>query len=104
MSAAVISREAMPSQPPVHRVPPYLSLCHQDADNVIIIQRHGGKHYLDLRKNRFDGDLGVVPLEFERATGRLIEAPDQGAGLAKALEGGFEPRFYQQPLVREKSF
>lgn len=33
---------------------------------MVILQRHQGRHYLDLRKNRFDGDLGIVPLEFRR--------------------------------------
>lgn len=33
---------------------------------MIILQRHQGRHYVDLRKNRFDGDLGIVPLEFRK--------------------------------------
>ena len=34
----------------------------QEADAVIILQNDGMVKYLDVRKNRFDGDLGVVPL------------------------------------------
>ena len=34
----------------------------QEADAVIILQNDGIVKYLDVRKNRFDGDLGVVPL------------------------------------------
>lgn len=43
----------------------------QEADNVIILQK--GKHYryLDVKKNRFDGELGTVPYRFEKPTGRV---------------------------------
>uniref|UniRef100_A0A146KWB7 DNA 5'-3' helicase n=1 Tax=Lygus hesperus TaxID=30085 RepID=A0A146KWB7_LYGHE len=44
----------------------------QEADNVLIIQHkfsHSGlkiKKYLQVAKNRFSGDLGIIPLEFDR--------------------------------------
>lgn len=42
----------------------------QEADNVLILQSKGGnsqqRKYLQVTKNRFDGDVGKVPLEFDR--------------------------------------
>ncbi|RIA87199.1 P-loop containing nucleoside triphosphate hydrolase protein [Glomus cerebriforme] len=41
----------------------------QEADNVIILQRlnteNGDVRLLDIRKNRFDGTLAAIPIEFE---------------------------------------
>lgn len=44
----------------------------QEADNVLIIQDKRlsslrGKKYLQIVKNRYSGDLGVMPMEFERS-------------------------------------
>lgn len=44
----------------------------QEADNVLIIQDKRlsslrGKKYLQVVKNRYSGDLGVMPMEFDRA-------------------------------------
>lgn len=95
----------------------------QDADNVLILQRHQGRHYLDVRKNRFDGDLGIVPLEFQKHNGTLKEVVD--ARLAAVVEqetvqgvGGWRPGGGgmgggiggggggggDRPMVREKTF
>ncbi|GLH01763.1 Uncharacterized protein GBIM_07826 [Gryllus bimaculatus] len=43
----------------------------QEADNVLIIQDRRlssirGKKYLQVAKNRYSGDLGVMPLEFDK--------------------------------------
>ncbi|XP_071956138.1 twinkle mtDNA helicase-like isoform X2 [Antedon mediterranea] len=43
----------------------------QEADNVLILQDRRltsvrGKKYIQVAKNRFDGDLGVVPLYFDK--------------------------------------
>ncbi|KAG8224684.1 hypothetical protein J437_LFUL003799 [Ladona fulva] len=43
----------------------------QEADNVLIIQDRRlssvrGKKYLQVAKNRYSGDLGVVPLEYDK--------------------------------------
>ncbi|CAI8047719.1 Twinkle protein, mitochondrial [Geodia barretti] len=39
----------------------------QEADNVLILQSgHGSSKLLQVTKNRFDGDLGRVPLVFEK--------------------------------------
>ncbi|XP_078269517.1 twinkle mtDNA helicase [Rhinoraja longicauda] len=45
----------------------------QEADNVLILQDRKlasgqGKRSLQVAKNRFDGDLGVFPLEFKKAS------------------------------------
>lgn len=45
----------------------------QEADNVLILQDRKlttgpGKRYLQVAKNRFDGDVGVFPLEFSKAS------------------------------------
>ena len=46
----------------------------QEADNVIILQRGEmeGK-YIDVRKNRFDGTLGQIPVMFDRVYGQHLE-------------------------------
>lgn len=46
----------------------------QEADNVLILQRGLGRFKrLDVKKNRFDGELGNVFLEFDRETNRYKE-------------------------------
>ncbi|KYO25623.1 twinkle protein, mitochondrial [Alligator mississippiensis] len=45
----------------------------QEADNVLILQdrklRSGpGKRYLQVSKNRFDGDVGIFPLDFSKTS------------------------------------
>ena len=42
----------------------------QEADNVLIIQNENGQKKLEVKKNRFDGDLGSVGLRFNKE--RLI--------------------------------
>lgn len=58
----------------------------QEADNVVIVQNGQHFKYLDVRKNRYDGELGNVPYRFDAATKRIVEiAPDEAA----ELEDGF---------------
>ncbi|KAM9969637.1 hypothetical protein ACTFIR_001473 [Dictyostelium discoideum] len=46
----------------------------QEADNVIILQNSkNNQRYLDIKKNRFSGDLGIIPLSFEKETNRFSE-------------------------------
>ncbi|CAH1099974.1 unnamed protein product, partial [Psylliodes chrysocephalus] len=45
----------------------------QEADNILIIQDKRltsirGKKYLQIVKNRYSGDLGIMPLEFDKAS------------------------------------
>ncbi|TFJ87895.1 hypothetical protein NSK_001242 [Nannochloropsis salina CCMP1776] len=83
----------------------------QDADNVVILQRHQGRHYLDVRKYRYDGDLGVVPLAFQTQTGTLVEVEDNGLGLSLERESMYGVGVWKpmgsggggdRPVVRER--
>lgn len=51
----------------------------QEADNVLILQRDrkNKELKLDIRKNRFDGTLGHIPLNFDMASNRLGEKMDE---------------------------
>ena len=48
----------------------------QEADTVIILQNDGNRKFLDVKKNRFDGTIGHVPLHFQRKSGRYSETPE----------------------------
>ncbi|ETI36361.1 hypothetical protein F442_17360 [Phytophthora nicotianae P10297] len=50
----------------------------QEADNVLILQRTRGESKLDIRKNRFDGALGSIPLKFEPDSASLREVGTEG--------------------------
>ncbi|KRT85241.1 hypothetical protein AMK59_2460, partial [Oryctes borbonicus] len=44
----------------------------QEADNILIIQDKRlaslrGKKYLQVAKNRYSGDLGIMPLDFDKS-------------------------------------
>lgn len=46
----------------------------QEADNVLILQKSSrGVKYLDLRKNRFSGDIGKIPILFNAQTCRYSQ-------------------------------
>ena len=51
----------------------------QEADNVLIVQQGSRSHpdvrYLQVKKNRFDGDLGDIPFRFDKASCRAVEVP-----------------------------
>ena len=51
----------------------------QEADTVLILQSDGKRKFLDVKKNRFDGTLGNVPLYFDRKSGRYSETPEVNA-------------------------
>ncbi|CAH0476726.1 unnamed protein product [Peronospora belbahrii] len=50
----------------------------QEADNVLILQRTYGESKLDIRKNRFDGTLGSIPLKFDPDSASLREVGREG--------------------------
>lgn len=50
----------------------------QEADNVLILQRTRGDSKLDIRKNRFDGTLGSIPLKFDLDSASLCEVGTEG--------------------------
>ncbi len=45
----------------------------QEADNIIILQNRPKYRVVEVRKNRFDGDCGKIPLGFDRDTKRFFE-------------------------------
>jgi len=48
----------------------------QEADTILILQSDGKRKFIEVKKNRFDGTLGHVPLFFQRKSGRYTENPD----------------------------
>ncbi|XP_004631495.2 twinkle protein, mitochondrial [Octodon degus] len=60
----------------------------QEADNVLILQDRKlvtgpGKRYLQVSKNRFDGDVGVFPLEFNKNSLTFSTPPKSKTRLKK---------------------
>ena len=50
----------------------------QEADNLVILQRGKKYRFLDVKKNRYDGELGTVPYRYDKASGRvraMLRAP-----------------------------
>jgi twinkle protein len=45
----------------------------QEADNIFVLQNRHKYRLLDVRKNRFDGELGRVGLEFDKSTFNFFE-------------------------------
>ncbi|GAM20688.1 hypothetical protein SAMD00019534_038630 [Acytostelium subglobosum LB1] len=45
----------------------------QEADNVIIMQNGKNFRYIDIKKNRFSGHCGIIPLSFDPDTCRFSE-------------------------------
>lgn len=65
----------------------------QEADNVVILQRTPDGPVLDIRKNRFDGTLGVVKLKFDPKKLLFEELGTSGAwAVAKDKEKGVNMR------------
>jgi len=42
----------------------------QEADNVLILQNYPNYKVIEVKKNRFDGDLGGVGLKFDKPSNR----------------------------------
>jgi len=57
----------------------------QEADLVMILQNDGEVKYLDVRKNRYDGELGIVPLSFSQHTSAFYEDPDLMATIKQRM-------------------
>ena len=47
----------------------------QEADNVIVLQKVGDSRYIDVKKNRFDGLIGSVPIKFDANARLILEVP-----------------------------
>lgn len=53
----------------------------QEADTVLILQANGpDKKWIEVKKNRFNGDLGRCDLYFDRQSCRYTNTPTPGAG------------------------
>ena len=48
----------------------------QEADTVLILQNDGKRKFIEVKKNRYDGTLGLAPLHFQRGSGRYTEKPE----------------------------
>ncbi|TMW66541.1 hypothetical protein Poli38472_004306 [Pythium oligandrum] len=78
----------------------------QEADNVLILQRTRGQTKLDVRKNRFDGTLGSLPLMFDADSNCLKEygqetMDENVASIHLEAEMQLEQKIRQQRLDRE---
>lgn len=65
----------------------------QEADNVLIIQDKRltavrGKKYLQIAKNRYTGELGVMPLNFDKTKLSYASKSDKGAKKGEDEEDG----------------
>ena len=49
----------------------------QEADAVLILQRLNGKMSLDIKKNRFDGEVGRIPLAFSPILASYYESEEE---------------------------
>lgn len=74
-------------------LPPFAPIpqASQEADNVLILQDRKlvtgpGKRYLQVSKNRFDGDVGVFPLEFNKSSLTFSIPPKSKARLKKVKD------------------
>lgn len=83
----------------------------QEADNVLILQRTRGNSKLDVRKNRFDGTLGSIPLTFDTDSNCLREFNEEMmsenvASVDLEAQMAFEQKQRQQKATRaaESSF
>lgn len=47
----------------------------QEADTVLILQTNGQKKWIEVKKNRFNGELGKCDLHFDRQSCRYANAP-----------------------------
>ncbi|KAG1707253.1 hypothetical protein DVH05_026447 [Phytophthora capsici] len=76
----------------------------QEADNVLILQRTRGESKLDIRKNRFDGTLGSIPLKFDVDAASLREVGTEGMseGVA-AVDLEAEMEFAQKRRMQKSS-
>ena len=58
----------------------------QEADNVIVLQKLNDRRYIEVKKNRYSGDLGRVELLFDPQTRLVREAPAMHDSESKPVE------------------
>ena len=44
----------------------------QEADNIWMIQKRDGYRLFDIKKNRFDGDVGKIAMAYDKETRRFF--------------------------------
>ncbi|KAI9922146.1 hypothetical protein PsorP6_000201 [Peronosclerospora sorghi] len=77
----------------------------QEADNVLILQRTRGKSKLDIRKNRFDGTLGSIPLRYDPDSASLREFGMEGMSESvAAVDVEAEMELAQRRHTKKSSF
>ncbi|XP_053671711.1 mitochondrial DNA helicase [Anopheles nili] len=72
----------------------------QEADNVLIIQDKRltsvrGKKYLQVAKNRYSGDLGIMPLDFDKASLSYAQRKKKPEG---GSDDGVPPSTNEEPV------
>lgn len=57
----------------------------QEADTVMILQTEGGRKYVEVKKNRYDGSLGSCSLFFQKESCRYSDRPLNGIDASKYI-------------------
>lgn len=70
----------------------------QEADNILLLQRGERGPFLEIRKNRYDGALGRIPLVFDSESKTFAQSTRTSSEIPK-----FSPReSYDSPMQRSK--
>lgn len=48
----------------------------QEADNVLVLQKGEHYKYVEVKKNRYDGELGIIPYKYDKYSNRPKELTD----------------------------
>lgn len=83
----------------------FLLQASQEADNVLILQDRKlttgpGRRYLQVSKNRFDGDVGIFPMEFNK-TCLTFSNPVKGRTRVKKVKEDSDEPLQKPPAVAE---
>ncbi len=79
----------------------------QEADNVVILQKDptdDNRKYIDVKKNRYDGTLGMCPLYFHQDSKRYAEAPEHQLPPANQPRANAKAGPARVPMVGNRSF
>jgi len=58
----------------------------QESDNILILQKGKNYNYLAVTKNRFDGELGTIPLGFNKQTNKFYELTKEEVAAVDLLQ------------------
>jgi len=64
----------------------------QEADNIFILQMENKSKYLEIKKNRFDGELGRVYLRFDPASQSFVSRSQAEVDLLKQADAQERPK------------